>query len=102
MNKLLIMSKGMKEYIEATTDGLARRAPINKGKTAIVNLGVPVFKRNRSRFGGGECMFRICQEGARCIAPFMQKRMVKVKSEEEFKEVLGVGVDRSDVSRRGD
>ena len=47
------MSRGLKELLEANMNKLHKRAPLTAGKIKIVNLGVPLIKRNRSRFGGG-------------------------------------------------
>ena len=93
-----MVTKGIKRYLDATTTGTHFKAPMGAGKTVIVNVGVALFKRNKSKFGGGECMFRICQEGARCVAPFLTKRIVKLNSEEVFKKILERGLERIQVN----
>ena len=77
--KIMVISKGVKRYIDSVCYGNKERASIRNGKVNIVNLGVPIFKKNKNKFGGGECIFRICQEGVDCVVPFMTKRVVYVE-----------------------
>lgn len=79
MNKVLYISKGLSDFLY--TDATAHN--LN-----IINMGVPLFQRNHSKFSGGECCFRILQEGIMNIVPYMKKRLVKSSSMQIFKQFI--------------
>ena len=79
MNKITFISKQLSDYL--FTDSMCH-------KLAILNMGVPLFSRNNSRFSGSECIFRINQEGVSNLIPFMNKRIVKTKCLPIFKRFI--------------
>ena len=79
MNKISFISKEMSEYLY--TD-------VECKKLSLLNIGVPLFQRNHSRFAGSECIFRINQEGILNIIPYMTKRIVKSKDLSIFKKYI--------------
>lgn len=44
--------------------------------------------KNVSKFGGGECIFRIVQDGVLNIVPYMTKRLIYTENENSFKFFL--------------
>lgn len=74
LNKIIFLSKGVKEILDCDKE---------RTKLNIVNMGVVVFLRNKSKYGSLECIFRISQDGVYNVLPYMTKRLVKC-SEEAF------------------
>jgi hypothetical protein len=81
MNKIGFISKELSEYLY--TDAYANRL-------SIINLGVPIFTRNHSKHMGGECIFRINQEGVINLVPYMTKRIVRTKNLTIFKRLMSL------------
>jgi len=79
MNKISFVSKELSEYLY--TDCFSH-------SLNLINLGVPLFQRNHSKFAGQECIFRVCQEGILNIVLHMSKRIVKTKNLEVFKQLI--------------
>ena len=79
MNKILYINKGLSDflYTDCTSHNLN-----------IVNMGVPLFQRNHSKFAGGECIFRIVQEGIMNIVPYMTKRLVRSSNMQVFNQFI--------------
>ena len=79
MNKISFISKELSDYLY--TDALS-------SKLDIINMGVPLFQRNNSRFGGTDCIYRVLQSGVINLVPYMTKRIVKTDCLELLKELL--------------
>ena len=79
MNKILLISKQLSDYLYCD----AFRHDLN-----LINLGVPMFVRNHSKYGGGECIFRIAQEGVINLIPHMTKRIIKTTNVSIFKKLI--------------
>lgn len=72
MNKLLILNKGLSDYLYADQEK----------QITIVAGGAETFLRNSNKnFGGLECIYRISQNGVYHIYPFMTKRIFNIDLE---------------------
>lgn len=67
MNKVYFVSKEVSEFLKHDPGH----------QLNLVNLGLNLFTRNVSKFSNTECIFRIQQEGALAMVPFMTKRLVR-------------------------
>jgi hypothetical protein len=54
----------------------------------IINIGVQLFQRNNSKFGGTECIFRIVQDGVLNLIPYMTKRIIRTTDVSIFKKCI--------------
>ena len=54
----------------------------------LVNIGVTVFERNKSKYSGTECIYRIVQDGVLSILPYLTKRVVRSKNFDIFKKLI--------------
>lgn len=80
MNKLYFISNEVSRFLYADCEG---------HHLNIINMGVPVFLRNKSKFSSNsECIFRISQDGLLNLIPFMTKRLVYVPDLSTFKYFL--------------
>ena len=80
MNKLYFISPQISRFLYADTAA---------HHLNIINMGVSLFYRNISKFSSNtECIFRISQDGILNVIPYMSKRIVWVKTEEQFKVFL--------------
>jgi len=59
-----------------------------KNHLNIINIGVQLFQRNNSKFGGTECIFRIVQDGVLNLIPYMTKRIIRTTDLSIFKKCI--------------
>ena len=78
MKKIFFISKSVSDFLYADKDA---------HNLYIINMGVGMFNRNQSRWGGSasECIFRVDQDGVTNLVPYMTKRLVWAQSEQGFK-----------------
>lgn len=80
MNKLYFISEPVSRFLYADS---------GSHNLNIINMGVPVFLRNKSKFSSNsECIFRISQDGLLNLIPYMTKRLVYAPDLEAFKYFL--------------
>lgn len=54
----------------------------------LVNIGVTIFERNKSKYSGTECIYRIVQDGILSVLPYLTKRVVRTKNLNVFKQLI--------------
>ena len=80
MNKLYFISPALSRFLYADCDS---------HNLNIINMGVPVFLRNKSKFSSNsECIFRISQDGLLNLIPYMTKRLIYAPDLDSFKYFL--------------
>lgn len=80
MGRVLMINESLSLFMQADT----------KHELCLVTLGVTALQRNlaRGKSAGVECIFRLSQDGAHWLIPFMQKRIVYTDSMVSMKALL--------------
>jgi len=74
----------------------------NKHQIDLINLGVQVFQRNHSKFSGGECIYRVVQDGLVNVLPYVTKRVVRTRNIEVFKKFIMARYNSLTLAHLGD
>jgi len=79
MKKIYFMSKECSDYLYSDSF---------KHSLDLINIGVHAFQRNQSKHNGGECIYRIIQDGVINILPYMTKRVIRSNNMNVFKKLI--------------
>ena len=78
MKKIIFVNESLSKFLDDT-----------KGLQNLVNIGVTVFQKNKSKIGGSaECIYRIVQDGIKSLVPYMTKRSFVTSNLETFKKLI--------------
>ena len=77
MKKIFFVSKEVSDFLYSD---------LPKHELNLVNIGVLAFQRNVD--GNSGCIYRVVQDGAISIAPFMHKRIIKTQNVEVLKRLI--------------
>ena len=70
----------MKNNLYFTSNLVRNLVTNNEDRVKIINTGVKVFAKSEGK--GGDCTFRLAQEGAQMTVPFVNKRVLRVTKED--------------------